>query len=73
MPVVNLADVPHETLRRRYLALSQRLPDAIVVEATGQDRLRREITARIWRAYAAAPPTAWLLRLRDLSLRLSKR
>src|SRR3989454_3596730 len=67
-------DVPHETLRRRYLDLSQRLPDAIVVEAAArQDRLRREITARIWRAYAAAPPTSWLLRLRDLSLRLSKR
>jgi len=60
-------DVPFETVRQRYLNLSQRLPDAIVVEAPpGDERLRREITAQIWRVYAAAPPTSWLLRLGNL-------
>lgn len=64
-------DVPFETVRQRYLDLSQRLPDAIVVEAPpssegGDERVRREITAQLWRAYAAAPPTSWLLRLGGL-------
>jgi hypothetical protein len=63
-----LESVAYETIRRRYLALAQRMPDVIQVEADiGQERLRREITARIWHAYAAAPPTAWLLRLRELA------
>jgi hypothetical protein len=67
-------DVPYETVRQRYLDLSQQLPDAIVVEAplgsdhvsVATEELRREITAQLWRAYAAAPPTSWLLRLGGL-------
>ena len=62
--VRTLRDVPHETIRRRYLALFQRLPDAVLVEDdTGPDQVRRDITAQLWRAYAAALPTSWLLRL----------
>lgn len=50
------AEVPREVLRLQYLELAQRLPEAIVVEAgVGADRLRRAVTAQIWRAYAAAP------------------
>src|SRR3989441_3562281 len=70
-------DVPYESVRQRYLDLAQRLPDAIVVEAPGSheassgasmdtEELRRDITAQLWRAYAAAPPTSWLLRLGGL-------
>ena len=70
-------DVPYESVRQRYLDLAQRLPDAIVVEAPGSheassgasmdtEQLRRDITAQLWRAYAAAPPTSWLLRLGGL-------
>jgi hypothetical protein len=70
-------DVPFESVRQRYLDLAQRLPDAIVVEAPAShessdgasmdtEHLRREITAQLWRAYAAAPPTSWLLRLGGL-------
>lgn len=70
-------DVPYESVRQRYLDLAQRLPDAIVVEAPAShessdeasmdtEHLRREITAQLWRAYAAAPPTSWLLRLGGL-------
>ena len=73
-------DVPYESVRQRYLDLAQRLPDAIVVEAPGSheassgasmdtEHLRREITAQLWRAYAAAPPTSWLLRLGGLHRR----
>lgn len=48
-------------LRRQYLDLAQRIPDAIVAEARlGEQELRREVTAQIWRAYAAAPPRLWL-------------
>jgi len=74
-------DVPYESVRQRYLDLAQRLPDAIVLEAPGSheasdeasevpsmdtEHLRREITAQLWRVYAAAPPTSWLLRLGGL-------
>jgi hypothetical protein len=70
-------DVPYESVRQRYLDLAQRLPDAIVIEAPGShesssgasvdtEQLRRDITAQLWRAYAAAPPTSWLLRLGGL-------
>lgn len=67
-------DVPYEVVRQRYLDLSQMLPDAIVVEAplgpdhvsVSTEALRREITAQLWRAYAAAPPTSWLLRIGGL-------
>jgi hypothetical protein len=46
--------------RRTYLDLAQRIPEAVIVEAPGgDDMLRRELTAQIWRAYAAAPPPAW--------------
>ena len=52
------AEVPREVLRMQYLDLAQRLPDAIVIEAAaGSDRLRRDVTAAIWRAYASAPPS----------------
>ncbi|GAC1362115.1 MAG: hypothetical protein NVSMB32_02120 [Actinomycetota bacterium] len=62
-----------EALRGRYLALSQSLPDAIVVDAAGgADQLRREVTARIWRAYATAPPPAWLRPLRAASALLPR-
>lgn len=62
-----------EALRERYLELSQRLPDAIVVDAgAGSDAVRREVTARIWRAYAAAPTPAWLRPIRALASRLSR-
>lgn len=48
-------------IRRQYLDLAQRIPDAIVAEARGgEQELRREVTAQIWRAYAAAPPRLWL-------------
>ena len=54
------AEVPREVLRLQYLELAQRLPEAIVVEAgAGAERLRREVTAQIWRAYAATPPSVW--------------
>jgi len=52
------------SVRHQYLDLSQRMPDAIVIEAPpGGGSPRRELTAALWRAYAAAPPTSWLLRL----------
>jgi hypothetical protein len=54
------AELSPGALRRQYLDLAQRIPDAVVVEAgDGLEELRREVTAQIWRACAAAPP-AWL-------------
>ncbi|MGH2716990.1 MAG: hypothetical protein ACRDJU_00195, partial [Actinomycetota bacterium] len=48
-------------IRRQYLDLAQRIPDAIVAESRhGEQELRRQVTAQIWRAYAAAPPRLWL-------------
>lgn len=55
------AEVPFALRRRQYLDLALRLPDALCVEAgSGGDRLRREVTAQLWRAYAALPAPAWL-------------
>jgi hypothetical protein len=54
-------DLSPGALRRQYLDLAQRIPDAVVAEARGGDEeLRREVTDQVWRAYAAAPPPAWL-------------
>lgn len=55
------AEVPFAVRRRQYLDLALRLPDALCVEArSGEDRLRREVTAQVWRAYAALPAPFWL-------------
>ena len=57
-------EVSYEAVRHQYLDLSQRMPDAIVIEAPpGGGSPRRELTAALWRAYAAAPPTSWVLRI----------
>src|SRR5579872_5620139 len=51
------AELSPGAIRRQYLDLAQRIPDAIVAEARGgEQQLRRQVTAQIWRAYAAAPP-----------------
>jgi thymidylate kinase len=43
-----------ESQRRRFLALSTRLPHATVLDAAGlEDAVRREAVARIWRRYVA--------------------
>ena len=43
-----------ENQRRRFLALSKRLPHATVLDAAGaEDVVRAEAVARIWRRYVA--------------------
>jgi thymidylate kinase len=67
--VVVVLDVPGEVLyarkrehspvalerqRRQYLRLRDRLPRAVVVDAApDEDRVRREVTAAVWSAYAS--------------------